>query len=47
VHFAAGPWFTVQQPGEWKTVDTITVSDGDRTATAAVELQLEWPEEHE
>ncbi len=30
--------------GVWETVETITVSDGDRTVPATVELRLDWPQ---
>ena len=45
MHFAAGPWFTVQKPGEWKLLDSITISDGIRTVPGRVELMVDWESE--
>jgi hypothetical protein len=42
VHFAAGPWFTVQKLGEWKHVDTLMLSDGVNNQWVTVQLKLDW-----
>jgi hypothetical protein len=44
VHFAAGPWFTVQKCGEWRAVDRIWISNGRTNGIATVEICLELEE---
>lgn len=41
----AGPWFAVPRSGDdWLTVDTIWISNGDRSNQARVEIRLELEE---
>jgi hypothetical protein len=47
VHFAAGPWFTVQKCGQWLSVDRIWISNGRTNDIARVEIRLELEEVHD
>ena len=41
----AGPWFTVQESGEeWKQVDSIWISNGERHARVRVEMRVQLQE---
>lgn len=41
LHFAAGPWFTVQRSGsDWQTVAKIWISDGRADGPADVQIRL-------
>jgi hypothetical protein len=42
LHFAAGPWFTVQEVGEWRKLDRILVSDGTRSVWADAYFRMDW-----
>lgn len=45
-HFVAGPWFTVERSGgEWEPIDTVWLSDGERTVEAHVEIKMELENE--
>ncbi|MEQ9408461.1 MAG: hypothetical protein RIK87_12075 [Fuerstiella sp.] len=35
----AGPWFTVQNSGDWQRLDTIWVSDGSSNVSAHLEMK--------
>ena len=40
-HFAAGPWFTVQQTGsDWETIDTVWLSDGAEQTRVQVQIRM-------
>jgi hypothetical protein len=40
-HFAAGPWFTVQENGsDWQPLDTAWLSDGAHQTRVTVEIKL-------
>lgn len=44
-HFAAGPWFTVQESGQdWEELDRIYVSDGEHHRQVSVQMRLELEE---
>lgn len=48
VHCVAGPWFTVHKSAnDWQTMDTIWISNGDKTNRALVQgrVFLEQPPE--
>ena len=41
----AGPWFTVQSAGsDWKTLDSVWISNGTRSEKAVVQIRLELTE---
>jgi len=41
-HCVAGPWFTVHEIGDdWKTIDTIWISNGNKTCQAGVQVRVE------
>lgn len=40
-HFAAGPWFTVQEAGsDWQQLDTAWLSDGVSQTHVSVQIKL-------
>ncbi len=42
----AGPWFAVHRVGDdWKTLDTIWISNGDKTDKAVVQTRLEFADD--
>jgi len=44
-HFAAGPWFTVQESGQdWEILDHIFLSDGDGQTPVTVQIKMWLPE---
>lgn len=44
----AGPWFTVHKIGDdWKTLDEIWISNGERNDRARVQARVNWAEEEE
>lgn len=44
-HFVAGPWFTVEESGaDWKHLDTIVLSHGERYENGRVEIRLRLEE---
>ena len=46
VHSVAGPWFTVHRVGDdWKTLDTIWISNGKHNNLARVQAKVSWEDE--
>lgn len=44
-HSVAGPWFAVHKAGDdWKTLDTIWISNGRKNSVARVQARLSWEE---
>ena len=42
-HFAAGPWFTVQESGSgWNQLGTIELGDGATTEIVNVEFRVDF-----
>lgn len=44
-HFVAGPWFAVMKSGDdWKFLETIWLTDGEKSIHARVEYKVELGE---
>ena len=39
-HFAAGPWFAVQQENDWGKIGTLFISNGKHSMPGKVEIQM-------